>query len=419
MTDAKLYDEVREFVKKDFPKAVKQPETDFPSNPLWQRMCEAGTEPWLDSGDLDATGKLWTREFSALTTNNTLLNNEVQKGLYDELIKKANEMLAAYNLSDAELRLEIAFILNAYHGLRLAHKYGAYVSVEEHTDLADDANAAVSYGRRFHEICPERFIVKLPFTPAGLLATRRLSVHGIPVNHTLGFSARQNYVIARIGKPSFVNVFLGRLNSLTSSNNLGNGEYVGEKATLASQAAIKQLRNEKGVPTRQIAASIRSGEQVAALAGVDVHTIPPKAAAQFLELGLSPDDIKDRTSEDYTPGINEDAQSLGINTLWDIDEKMPECLDNLEKEDLDRFTSVDLYKFFADAGLADFLVDWTDEQAAASKAEGKIPKTENWKSELSSGKIGLDALINLAGLESFKGDQAAMDQRVMDVLKNA
>ena len=109
--------------------------------------------------------------------------------------------------------LELAFILNARHGLRLVEQFDAYVSVEEHTALANDVETAVEVARRYHEICPERFIVKIPFTPAGLLATRRLSDEGIAINHTLGFSARQKYVIARVGRPAYVNVFMGRLGS--------------------------------------------------------------------------------------------------------------------------------------------------------------------------------------------------------------
>ena len=48
---------------------------------------------WLDTGDIEATHKLWTKEFTALTTNNTLLNKEVQKGLYDQLVPKAAKLV--------------------------------------------------------------------------------------------------------------------------------------------------------------------------------------------------------------------------------------------------------------------------------------------------------------------------------------
>ena len=37
-----------------------------------------GSELWLDTGDIEAAAEPWTEEFTALTTNNTLLNAEVQ-----------------------------------------------------------------------------------------------------------------------------------------------------------------------------------------------------------------------------------------------------------------------------------------------------------------------------------------------------
>ena len=162
--------------------------------------------------------------------------------------------------------MEIAFILNALHGLRLVKHFSALVSVELHTATADDVEAAVSYGRRFSRISPKNFIVKVPLTAAGFLATRILRSEGIPVNFTLGFSARQNYLIARFASPSYVNVFLGRLNAYVSDNALGDGLLVGEKATLASQAAVTRVSRQAKKPTRQIAASMRGGSQVRDLA---------------------------------------------------------------------------------------------------------------------------------------------------------
>jgi len=198
----------------------------FDSKPPWRRLRQLGTELWLDTGSIEDSQKLWTQEFSVLTTNNTLLNKEVQSGIYDTLIAEAADLLAGFSgLSPQDKILEIAFILNARHGLRLVEKFDVYVSVEEHTDLADDVDKAVAYAHRYHAICLERFIVKIPYTPAGLLVTRRLSADGVPINHTLGFSARQNFLTARIGRPKFVNVFLGRLNAFTADNGLaGSGK---------------------------------------------------------------------------------------------------------------------------------------------------------------------------------------------------
>ena len=418
-TTSSLRKAIEDFVKSGFKPRFGQLRERFATNPSWQRLRGIGSELWLDTGSIEDARQLWTQEFSALTTNNTLLNREVQTGRYDSLVCEAARMLSGYpHLTEQECMLELAFILNAWHGLRLVETFDAYVSVEEHTELAHDVEGAVDYARRYHAICPERFIVKIPLTPAGLLATRRVSAEGIPVNHTLGFSARQNYMIARIGRPAFVNVFLGRLNSFVVDNDLGDGSYVGEKATLASQAAIRDLRRRNLTPARQIGASFRAGAQVRDLAGIDVMTMPPKVASEFLSMAMSPDQITDKTAAQYSPGLNEDVDrgAIRLDTLWDIDKELVGCLDGLDKENIDVFTADDLIDFFAGHGCADVLVRWSESQIETSAAEGKIPKLANWEEALADKVIGLDSLMNLAGWQSFATDQKAMDDRVRQVL---
>ena len=413
-----LAERVRDFVLDGFTPQFGQLTDTFGDDPSWRRLKELGGELWLDTGDIDDAAGLWTKQFSALTTNNTLLNKEVQKGTYDDLIPAAAGMLARYELPPEELVLEIAFILNARHALKLVERFDAFVSVEEHTDFAHNVDGAVEIARRYHAICPERFYVKVPFTPSGLLATRRLSREGIPVNHTLGFAARQNYLIARVARPRFVNVFLGRLNSFVADNDLGPGALVGERAMLASQAAVSELRRTAGIGTRQIGASFRSGGQVRDLVGIDVMTMPPKVAREFLALGIAPDALVSRVDEEYRPPLHEevDEREVGLHTLWEVPGELVACVDALEAENLDRFGADDLINFFAAHGCGDVLVRWTAQQVRVSREEGKIPRLANWRQTLESGIIGLDALMNLAGLNSFAADQAAMDDRVRQML---
>ena len=410
---------IQEFVKRAFSPHFGRLKEGFRTDPVWRRFRELGSELWLDTGSIEDSQQLWTQEFSALTTNNALLNKEVQTGRYDSLVSEAAGLLpAAPELTDHERMLEFAFILNASHALRLVEKFDAYVSVEEHTALAHNVERAVDCARRYYAICPERFIIKIPFTPAGLLATRRLSAMGIPVNHTLGFSARQNYVIARVGRPAYVNVFLGRLNSFVADNILGNGAYVGEKATLASQAVVRKLRQMNLTPSRQIGASFRAGKQVWDLAGIDVMTIPPKVAGELLSMKPAPNEITDRTNMDYEPPLNEglDTRAIRLDTLWDVGEELVACVDAIEREDLDTFTPDNLVNFFEDHSCGDVMVRWSQSYIATSTAEGKIPRLENWRDLLADKSIGLDSLMNLAGLNSFATDQKAMDDRVRQVL---
>jgi len=416
---SELSERVKEFVLDGFTPDYGGKGGRFPSGVLWRRLRELGSELWLDTGDLDEAGALWTAEFTGLTTNNTLLNREVQKGVYDDLVVQAGRLLDEFpDLSARDRRLELAFILNARHALRLVERFDAFVSVEEHTDLTNDLAGTVNYARRYHEICPERFYVKIPFSPAGVLATRRVSEEGIPVNHTLGFSARQNYVIARLGRPAFVNVFLGRLNSFVADNRLGDGALVGERAALASQRVVAKLRDDHGVPSRQIGASFRQGEQVCDLAGLDVMTIPPKVAREFLELGLTPAALVRRTAARYEPKLASgvDASAVGLPTLWDVDEAVRTAVDAAEKAGPARMTADELVALFAGHGCRDLFVRWTEADVATSAAEGKIPKLEHWRTALAERRCGLDSLMNLAGWNSFRADQAAMDERVAKVL---
>lgn len=395
---------------------VEEPPLEAASHPAWAQLRSLGTELWLDTGDVEQASRLWSSEFTALTTNNTLLNKEIQKGTYDHWIPRA--AAAARDdcpaLEGDELVQEVAFALNARHALRLVERFGTYVSVELHTALADDVERSVQYGRRYHALCPDRFIVKVPLTPAGLVAARRLEDQGIPVNFTLGFSARQNFLAACLARPSWVNVFLGRLNSYAAAEGLGDGRLVGERATLASQAAVRELRTLLGASTRQIAASMRSGEQVALLAGVDVQTMPVAVAEEFLRSNPDPAALRDRTQQRYEPAWADGVDPLreGFHALWDVPETFRAACLRLAAEDPATLQPSAILEALAGAGFADLFPRWTEAERAAIAAEGKIPRRGRWQAALEAGRAGLDALFTEAGLLSFAADQAALDERI-------
>ena len=391
--------------------------TGFPAKPLWARLAGIGSEPWLDTGDIDEISALWSREFTSLTTNNTILNREIQKGTYDELIARVAKELKGL-VSKKDLVLELAFVLNAYHGLLLSHRFSARVSVELHTDLAHDVERSVAYGRRYHEISPHQFYVKVPLTAAGILAARRLAQESIPVNFTLGFSARQNWLIASVARPTFVNVFLGRLNSFVADNKLGSGNLVGEKATLASQRCLYELRKKLAIATRQIAASFRQGIQVKMLAGVDVHTIPPKVAREFENLNLALEEITSQVQEDpkieLAPGV--EAHAVGLHNLWEVSEDFKAAVRDILDRDLDNLDPSELGAIFADNGVPGIFPDWTKQDIETVTKDGKIPRYDTWKDRLAKGEVGLDALMSLSALHSFATDQKAMDDRIRSLV---
>ncbi len=375
---------------------------------FWQGLRGAGTELWLDTGDIDAAAKIWTREFSALTTNNTLLNKEVQKGIYDDVIRDAAGLVSS--LDGPQRVMEIAFILNALHGLRLVKRFNALVSVELHTSTADDVGAAVAYGRRFSRISPKNFIVKVPLTAAGFIATRTLRQEGIPVNFTLGFSARQNYLVARFASPSYVNVFLGRLNSYVSDNALGDGLLVGEKATLASQAAVTGVSRQAKKPTRQIAASMRGGSQVRDLAGVDVMTMPTATASEAREKldGKWKSRLKENYRVTFAPGVDERKE--GLSALWDITDNEEKLAASLTERA--PVSPEELVERARELGVGGLFPRLSPQDVSFLASDGKIPKHARWSSRIAAGELAVDALLTFAGLQSFTADQKALDDRI-------
>jgi transaldolase len=393
-----------------------QPSMQYQSDPLLARLKQLGTELWIDTGDLELAQSIWKAELTALTTNNTLANQVVQSGVMDDVIQETVDQLdkAASGLSREERVMEIGFVINCRIALRLVEAFKVKVSVELHPSISRDIEKSVEYGKRYFRVCPEYFIIKVPLTPEGLLAARRIRQENIPVNFTLGFSARQNYLAARLANPNFVNVFLGRLNAVVADNSAGSGEWVGEKVTLHTQNAVSEVRNQHAdVKTRLIAASIRNGDQVATLAGLDVHTIPPPAMKEFQESGRTPDQIKKTEGTSLNPDIDPAHDwSTRVAKLWEMDGDFRKAVDRLmAREDLDQLSGEGLIQFCKDSEL-DLFHPFSLQDLKKIQDDGKIPKLADWP-----GSIALDDLMTHSALQSFTKDQNALDARIQSFLK--
>lgn len=415
--DSTLPQDVADFCLQQVPD-VQQNRSSFASSDLWAAVAKTGTSLWLDTGDIEAAKALWTQNFVALTTNNTLLNNEVQKGIYDTLVPSTAKLLQDKGISGDHIVQEVAFVLNAVHGLKLVRTFDADVSVELHTAISNDAEASYQYGKRFHAICPDRFIVKVPLTPAGLLAARRLSDDGIRLNFTLGFSARQNLLIAALAKPTWVNVFMGRIGAFIADNKLGDGKNSGEKATLASQRTLRKLHEAGGPDVRQIGASIRNGAQVNDLLGLDVFTIPTGAAKGFLDLNPDASTIVDKSSNDpevsFAPGIDAAAESL--HCFWEITAAFEKAVAAVAALDANSSSANDVLTTLKDHGAGDLFPQYTADEAAKIDAEGKIPVYSSWRDRVHAGNSSWDGTLTAAALASFTKDQTALDERIRGLL---
>jgi transaldolase len=380
------------------------------SDPFWQKLRTTGTELWLDTGDIGEAKEIWTSEMTALTTNNTLLNKEIQKGIYDSYIKKAKEIVGKLPLQ--EQIIAIAFILNARHGLRLTKIFKGMVSVELHTDISCDYKAIVEFGKHYFDISPHHFLVKVPYTAVGLLGARKLREMGVKINLTLEFSARQNVMVAAIAQPNYCNVFMGRLGSYIKDNNLGDGLGAGEKAVLASQKLVKEISRDHREPTRLIAASLRDASQLESLAGVDVFTMPVKVAKEGKEK-LS-GNFESQLTKDFEVNLTASARGVFVDKLWKV---------SPDELSLARHLAADLPKDgneliqrANEAGCRDLFPSLSEQDLQHIKEDGKIPKHEKWAERIKKGELAIDTLLNLGGLASFASDQAQLDERIKQLI---
>jgi transaldolase len=380
------------------------------STKQWSSFLSSGSHLWMDTGDIGLINQLWTNEFSALTTNNTLLNNEVQKGEYDQTITTIASQIKQLNTDDQVK--EIGFCINAIHGLRLARLFNCKVSVELHTDLANNIEDTFLIGRRLHAICPEQFIIKVPFTPAGLIGARKLHDAGIPVNLTLCFSVRQNVIASLVAKPAYSNVFVGRVGAYFSNNGF-KVLNIAEKVCVETQKCLRKV-NERGFAnTKLIAASIRSSEQLIQLVGTDVLTIPAKVVDQTNqeEIFANHSGIFDQSNGTINDAI---VKQLNLKHLWQIRNAEKEVALHLSKKV--PATTTELIHLFDHYGCHDIFPAFNANELSHLDADGKIPQHNKWNGRVENYEVGIDALLNKAGLFSFMKDQKELDDRIKRLL---
>jgi transaldolase len=150
--------------------------------------------------------------------------------------------------------------------------------------VSDDPKGMVAEGRALKAL-HEHVVVKVPFSAAGLAATRELSADGIPVNMTLVFSANQALLSAEAGA-TYISCFMGRLDDVSVDS------------AMVVEEIVACLR-PGGVTSQVLAASIRHPEHVktAAATGCEVATVPGKVLRQMLAHPLTTSGIETFTKD--------------------------------------------------------------------------------------------------------------------------
>jgi transaldolase len=128
--------------------------------------------------------------------------------------------------------------------------------------LATDAEGMISEGKRLAAIDPH-VVVKVPFTPAGVRATKALAEAGHRVNVTLIFSPTQALIAAKVGA-AYISPFVGRLDDIATDG-----------MELVRQ--IIEIYRNYDFNTEVLVASVRHPMHIvqAARMGADVCTCPP------------------------------------------------------------------------------------------------------------------------------------------------
>jgi len=118
-------------------------------------------------------------------------------------------------------------------------------------------------------------VVKVPMTPAGLEAGRRLTDEGIRINVTLVFSPTQAILAAEIGA-YIVSPFLGRIDDAASDG-------------MHALRQITEIYAIQGYDTNVLAASLRHPMHIveAALAGADIATMPYEVFTKLVKHPLT------------------------------------------------------------------------------------------------------------------------------------
>ena len=175
---------------------------------------------------------------------------------------------------------------------------------------------------------------------------------------------------------------------------------------------MKQLTGDNPEPSKLIAASLRSYQQLDALAGVDVYTMPIKVAADG-KTNLT-DNFSSKLNETYPVGVNDSAAKYSPEKLWVVTEKEVALAKNLDEDcPADGSALIDrVHK----AGCGDLFPYLSDDDIEHIADDGKIPNHQRWANRIESGELAIDTLLNLAGLASFTNDQAQLDERIKRII---
>ncbi|MGE5344841.1 MAG: transaldolase [Acidithiobacillales bacterium] len=166
-----------------------------------------GQAVWMDSisDRMITSGKLggWIEAGTVygVTSNPTIFGQAIEKdeGDYNAAIaRRAAEGADAFTIYDELTRRDVARGADLFAAIHRANPVDGWVSLEVLPSLAHDEEASVKEATRLSKLLsrPNVFI-KVPATPEGIPAVRRLIGAGVSINITLMFNRRHYRDVAR------------------------------------------------------------------------------------------------------------------------------------------------------------------------------------------------------------------------------
>jgi len=211
---------------------------------------------FLDSADR-TQWQTWlpTGLFYGVTTNPLLLERAGEPCTLPHLHSLAQEALS-YGIEELQLQT-----------------WGTTVAemVQRGVALATDPNDG--FGLTFHP----KIVIKVPMTPLGIQAAQQLQGEGIPITLTAVYAPQQVALALALGV-AYVAPYLGRIQDLGQD---------GRESLITMQRMIdRQIPHSPTPHLRLLAASLRSVEDVIALAvqGIHTFTLAPAIVEELIEV---------------------------------------------------------------------------------------------------------------------------------------
>jgi transaldolase/glucose-6-phosphate isomerase len=233
-----------------------------------------GQAVWLDSisSKMIHSGRLSslieTGSIYGVTSNPTIFGQAIQKNEGDynaDLERLARAGKDAFAIYDALTRKDIAEGADAFRALHEKNPVDGWISLEVLPSLAAETEKTVAEAKRLSSaLSRPNVFIKVPATPAGIPAVRRLIGEGISINITLMFN-RKHYrevanayldglsdFVAKGGDParvhSVASFFVSRVDTLVDKL---LGERI-QKADVNQKARLESLLGKAGLANSKV-----------------------------------------------------------------------------------------------------------------------------------------------------------------------